>query len=161
VKFDVDTLPTVPDAPPEAGPDRALDPPLPDRGPPAEPPAAVVEGEAAVVEDVPQAAETPITAHISAAVTIRRPLLFDGNRRSLGRRSGLAMVTGADESGEDAGGGGVAPPAPPELAATDGPGVALDTGRAAEVSWGVVGSNSLMMAILSLRRPHRECQPFL
>jgi hypothetical protein len=29
VKLDVDTLPTVPDAPPEAGPDRALDPPLP------------------------------------------------------------------------------------------------------------------------------------
>jgi hypothetical protein len=30
VKLDVDTLPTVPDAPPEAGPDRALDPPPPD-----------------------------------------------------------------------------------------------------------------------------------
>jgi len=28
VKLDVDTLPTVPIAPPEAGPDRALDPPL-------------------------------------------------------------------------------------------------------------------------------------
>jgi hypothetical protein len=27
VKPDVDTLPTVPDAPPAAGPDRALDPP--------------------------------------------------------------------------------------------------------------------------------------
>jgi hypothetical protein len=26
VKLDVDMLPTVPDAPPEAGPDRALDP---------------------------------------------------------------------------------------------------------------------------------------
>jgi hypothetical protein len=33
VKPDVDTLPTVPDAPPEAGPDRALDPPPPDPGP--------------------------------------------------------------------------------------------------------------------------------
>jgi len=30
VKLDVDTLPTVPDAPPAAGPDRALDPPPPD-----------------------------------------------------------------------------------------------------------------------------------
>jgi hypothetical protein len=30
VKLDVDTLPTVPDAPPEAGPDRALDPLPPD-----------------------------------------------------------------------------------------------------------------------------------
>jgi hypothetical protein len=37
VKLDVDTLPTVPDAPPAAGPDRALDPPLPDPRPPAEP----------------------------------------------------------------------------------------------------------------------------
>jgi hypothetical protein len=35
VKLEVDTLPTVPAAPPAAGPDRALDPPLPD--PPAEP----------------------------------------------------------------------------------------------------------------------------
>jgi hypothetical protein len=33
VKPDVDTLPTVPDAPPEAGPDRALDPPPLDLGP--------------------------------------------------------------------------------------------------------------------------------
>jgi hypothetical protein len=29
VKLDVDTLPTVPDDPPAAGPDRALDPPPP------------------------------------------------------------------------------------------------------------------------------------
>lgn len=48
VKLDVDTVPTVPDAPPEAGPDRALDPPPPDPTLPAEPlPAAVTEGEAA------------------------------------------------------------------------------------------------------------------
>jgi hypothetical protein len=33
VKLDVDTLETVPDAPPEAGPDRALDPPPPDPRP--------------------------------------------------------------------------------------------------------------------------------
>ncbi|HWM96507.1 MAG TPA: hypothetical protein VNO54_05565 [Streptosporangiaceae bacterium] len=37
VKPDVDTLPTVPDDPPAAGPDRAPDPPPPDPGPPAEP----------------------------------------------------------------------------------------------------------------------------
>jgi hypothetical protein len=37
VKLDVDTLPTVPDAPPAAGPDRALDPPPPDPCPPAKP----------------------------------------------------------------------------------------------------------------------------
>jgi hypothetical protein len=32
-KLDVDTLSTVPDDPPAAGPDRALDPPPPDPGP--------------------------------------------------------------------------------------------------------------------------------
>jgi hypothetical protein len=32
VKLDVDTLPTVPDVPPAAGPDRALDPPPPGPG---------------------------------------------------------------------------------------------------------------------------------
>jgi hypothetical protein len=37
VNFGVDTVATVPDAPPAAGPDRALDPPPPDPGPPAEP----------------------------------------------------------------------------------------------------------------------------
>jgi hypothetical protein len=37
VKPDADTLATVPDAPPAAGPDRALDPPPPDPGPPAKP----------------------------------------------------------------------------------------------------------------------------
>jgi hypothetical protein len=34
VKLDVDRLSTVPDAPPAAGPDRALDPPPPDPRPP-------------------------------------------------------------------------------------------------------------------------------
>jgi hypothetical protein len=37
VKLVLDTLLTVPDAPPAAGPDRALDAPPPDTGPPAEP----------------------------------------------------------------------------------------------------------------------------
>jgi hypothetical protein len=87
VKLDVDTLPTVPDAPPEAGPDRAFDPPPPNPGPPAEPlPAAVAEGEVAVGEDVAQAAESPITPHISAAPMIHRLLLFDSNRHTAGRR---------------------------------------------------------------------------
>jgi hypothetical protein len=36
VKPDEDRLSTVPEAPPAAGPDRALDPPPPDPGPPAE-----------------------------------------------------------------------------------------------------------------------------
>jgi hypothetical protein len=130
VKLDVDTLLTVPDAPPGAGPDRALDPPPPD----PKPPAALLPGTgcpdvaeadvavAAVAEgDVAQPAESPITAHISAAATIHPLLLLDSNRRTLGRRAGLAMVTEADQSGEDAG----AAPAAPEPPATDGPDVAL------------------------------------
>jgi hypothetical protein len=141
VKLDVDTLPTVPDAPPEAGPDRALDPPPPDPRPPGVPlPAAVAEGDVAVAEDVPQAAESPITAHISTAAMIHPLLLFDSNRLTPGRRSCLAMVTETDQSGEDAGGGGGAAPVPPELPATGGPDVALETGRAGTVSWGLVGS---------------------
>jgi hypothetical protein len=135
VKPDVDTLPTVPDAPPEAGPDRALDPPPPDPRPPA---AAVGEGDVAVAEDAPQAAESPITALISAAAMIHRLLLFDSNPRTPGRSSCLAMVTEAVESGEDAAGGGAAPP--PELPATGGPDVALETGRAGTVSGGLVGA---------------------
>jgi len=75
VKLDVDTLTTVPAAPPEAGPDRALDP-----GEPL-PAAAVAEGDVAVAESGPHAAESPITAHTTAAV-IHRPLLFDGDRRT-------------------------------------------------------------------------------
>ena len=132
MKLDVDTLSTVPDAPPAAGPDRALDP---------EGDVAVAEGDVAVAEgDVAQPAESPITAHISAAAAIRPLPLFDSNRRTLGRHAWLAMVTEADESGEDAGGGGGAAPAPPELPATGGPDVALETGRAGRVSWGLVGS---------------------
>jgi len=77
VKLDVDTLLTVPDAPPEAGPDRALDPAPPDPRPPAEPlAAAVAEGDVAVADDVPQAAASPITADISTAAMIHRLLPF-------------------------------------------------------------------------------------
>jgi hypothetical protein len=59
VNFDVDTLVTVPDDPPAAGPDRALDPPPSPPPPNLEPPPAplpdalcpgVAEGEAAVAE---------------------------------------------------------------------------------------------------------------
>jgi hypothetical protein len=81
VKPDDDTLPTVPDDPPAAGPDRALDAP-PDPRAPAEPlAAAVAEGDVAVAEDVPQA-ESAITAPVSAAVMVHRLLLFDSNRRT-------------------------------------------------------------------------------
>jgi len=94
VKPDVDTLATVPAAPPEAGPDRALDAPPPDPRPPAAPLPAAEEGVAGAA-DVPQA-ESPITAHIGAAAMIHRLFLFDSNRRIAGRRSRSAMVTVAE-----------------------------------------------------------------
>jgi hypothetical protein len=56
VKLDVDTLSTVPDDPPAAGPDRALDPPRLDAGCPD-----AADGDAAVVavpEPVPAVALT-------------------------------------------------------------------------------------------------------
>jgi hypothetical protein len=58
------------------------------------------------------------------------------------------MITEADESGQDARGEGDAAPAPPELPATDGPDAALHAGPAGRVSWGLVGSKSLMMELL-------------
>jgi len=67
VKPDVDTLLTVPDAPPEAGPDRALDPR----------PAPAADGDVTVAGDVPHAAERPMTALISTATRIQRLPLFD------------------------------------------------------------------------------------
>jgi hypothetical protein len=138
VKLDVDTLPTVPDAPPAAGPDRALDPAPPDPGPPATPLLAVAEGDVAVAEgDVVQPAESPITALVSAAATTHPLLLFDSDRRTL---DGRACFTGVTQSGEEAGGRGGAAPAPPGLPATDGPDVTLETGRSGRVSRGLVGS---------------------
>jgi hypothetical protein len=50
---------------------------------------------AAAEDDAAQPAESPATAHISAAATIHPLLLFDGNRRTLGRRACSAMVTEA------------------------------------------------------------------
>jgi hypothetical protein len=98
VKLDVDTLATVPDAPPGAGFDRALDPPPPDPKPPAEPlpdpgRPAVAEGDMAVAEgDMARPTESPITAHISAAATIHPLLLLDSNRRAFGRTAAPAAA---------------------------------------------------------------------
>jgi hypothetical protein len=133
VKLDPDTLPTVPAAPPEAGPDRALDPAPPDRGPPVEPRSdsdcpVVAEEDVAVGEgDVARPTDSPITEHNTAAATIHRFLLFESNRRTLDRRAGSVMVPGADAGG-DAGGGGGPAPAVPDLPATDGSDVVLDSG---------------------------------
>ena len=64
VKLDVDTLPTVPDAPPEAGPDRALDPPLPVDPAVAELEEVELEEEAVAVPLLllPQAARIAVAA---------------------------------------------------------------------------------------------------
>jgi hypothetical protein len=139
VKLDLDTLPTVPDAPPAAGPDRAFDPPPPDRGPPAGrlPDAscpADAEGEVAKPTD------SPITGTMTAAATIRPPFVFHNNRRTFCRRPGLAAVTRADESSAPADGSGGAAPAAPELPIVDGPDVAIETGRVGRLSSGLCGS---------------------
>jgi hypothetical protein len=91
VKPDVDTVLTVPVAPPAAGPERALDPAPPDRGPPSallskDGCAAVAKGEAATVMD------SPITAHSSTAATIQPLILFDSSRYSRDRR--VSSATG-------------------------------------------------------------------
>jgi hypothetical protein len=89
VKPDADTLPTVPDEPPEAGPDRALESPPAAPGPGNPGPAApagnpeVAEGDVEVgdeeVEDAAQPAEIPMAATASAAAAIRRPRRFDSH----------------------------------------------------------------------------------
>jgi hypothetical protein len=73
VKPDAETLSTVPDAPPEAGPDRALE------APPAALPPGPGNPDVPDVEDAAQPAESPITATAIAAAAIRRPLRFDSH----------------------------------------------------------------------------------
>jgi hypothetical protein len=150
VKADEDTPVTVPDAPPAAGPDRALDPPPPDPEPPADPPPAagcpvVVDDDAAgadgdvgvAEEDVPSPTETPITALSTAAATIHMLFLFDSHRRVAGRR-GSTAGTEAEGPGNDAGGGGP-------------PGVSL----------GSLGSYSFIVALLALGSLSRDCRRLL
>jgi hypothetical protein len=112
VKLDLDTRPTVPDAPPAAGPLRALDPPPPDRGPAPPLGAGVVEEDEAVAEGaVTKPTETPIPEHISAAATIHPLLLVGSSRRTRSGRAGVAMVTGANSCvvEPDSGSPGLAP----------------------------------------------------
>jgi len=75
VKLDVDTLSTVPEAPPEAGPERALDPP-PDTGPPPKP----LPGCPAVAELEEEAIAVPLlllpqAARIAVAASKRKVTL--------------------------------------------------------------------------------------
>jgi hypothetical protein len=72
VRLDVDTLSTVPDEPPAAGPDRALDPPPGIRCPDiAGEEIAGEDDPVAADEDVAHPAHSPITAAMSAAGTTR------------------------------------------------------------------------------------------
>ena len=89
VKLDVDTLVTVPSAPPAAGPDRALDAPSPEPAPPVEPPgrwaAVVVAFDGVVVEpDAAKPTEIPVAATTSAAAGIHRLLRLVSHRRTFG-----------------------------------------------------------------------------
>jgi hypothetical protein len=64
VKLDLDTLSTVPDAPPEAGPDRALDPPAPGS------PAVAVGVALEEVELEEEAVAVPLLLPQAAKITV-------------------------------------------------------------------------------------------
>jgi hypothetical protein len=107
VNPELDTVPIVPDDPPAAGPDRALDPPPLEPGAPEAPAAgrACAEGGAEADEDeddVARPMETPVTAQISAAATIQALRLFDGNRPTRDQRGCFAWTGEADQSGDGA-----------------------------------------------------------
>jgi hypothetical protein len=90
VKLDLDTVPTVPEAPPAAGPDRAFDPPPAGPGAPAG--RLPDTGGAADAEgDVARPTESPMTGDITAVA--------NSKRRTFRRRGLLAMVTEAGSSG--------------------------------------------------------------
>jgi hypothetical protein len=142
VKLDLDTLSTVPNAPPGAGADRALDAPLAAAALATTTWLAVAEGDVATLT------ERAITADISAAAAARPFLVPASNRRAWGRRARLATGVEVDNPGEGAGGEAGTEPAPPGLVAPDGPEVVLGTVRAERVWWRFVGPKSLMMALL-------------
>jgi hypothetical protein len=147
VKLDEEMLLTVPDAPPAAGPDRALGAPL--LAVPAVMLLVEVTGCASVVEwVVASTMERPITAEITAAAATSQRRL--GTRRPLDRLACSAVGGEAGQSGDEAGGGGGVAAYPLALAAADGSDTGIDTGRLDGVSSGVVDSRSLIMALLSL-----------
>jgi hypothetical protein len=134
VKVDLETLATVPEDPPEAGADLALDPPPPNPGA-AGTVLVATTCPADAERDVTRPTETPITAINSAVARIHDLLLFDSNRRSPGRRA----CGEADRALDVARGGGGMAPAP------------LDADGSGRGSSGLVGSWSFMMAVLSRR----------
>ena len=146
MKLDLDTLPTVPDDPPAAGPDRAFEAPPADPGAPPE--CLPAAGGAAEAEgDDARPTESPITGLITAAAKSNRILFFDSSDRALGRRAFVAWGAEAKQSVEDANEGGVSV-ASPEHPAAGRPGGALGMGPSGGVSWRVGWSSSFMMALL-------------
>jgi len=121
VKPDEVTLPTVPDAPPSAGPDRALDaPPLvsglvvvpvlplvpgtapaPAAGPPPLSGKRDVAAAADTVDVVARAMDSPITAHVIAAAATHPLVLCDSTRHVLAQSPGLAGATADAFNGSD------------------------------------------------------------
>ena len=132
MKPDVDTLLTVPDAPPAAGPERAFDPPPADAVPAVETfpgtdcPVVDVAGVTVAEEDATRPTESPVTKQMSAAATIQILLRSDSCRRTLGQRVCSAMDVDVDESGEGGNGEVLALAGPSATGCSD---VALDTGR--------------------------------
>lgn len=153
MKLDVDRVLTVPAAPPEAGPDRALDAPPPNPCPPA---ALVLGGSLAAVADgdVARPKESPIAALTRAAAVIHRALLFASNRQTCRRPSCLAMGAEADQSGEEPGGGGGVASVPPEVLASNGSAVGRTTGdrKGSRGGW-LVRNRSLRRSSYSVAIP--------
>lgn len=147
VKPDLDTVATLPDAPPAAGPDRALEPPPADPCPPG---VALPETGCAAdaEEDVARPTESPITGAKTAAATIRPIFLFGSNRRTLGQPVCRAIATEADPPGADSTGKGATASDLPGPAATGGIGVALERARSGSTRRGFVDSYSFMIAVL-------------
>ena len=96
---DLDTLVTVPDDPPAAGPDRVLDPP-PD---PSAPGVWALEVGCAAdaAGDARKPTESPTMGAKNAAATMLRHFFFVSTRRTFGLRSCWAFVIAAERSGED------------------------------------------------------------
>src|SRR5580704_4054749 len=85
MKLDLATLPTVPDVPPGAGPDRAFDPAPPDpRCPLVLRPATA--GAADADDGLPRPTNSPVTEPTIAAATMRPRRIFASDRHALGRR---------------------------------------------------------------------------
>ncbi len=139
VKPDLDTLLTVPDEPPAAGPERALDPPPTNRGPPAGT-LLDVDGAADAGEDSTRPRESPMMGTNSVAATMVRHFFFVSNGRTLARGTNLVVGIEADRSAKDEGGESASAPA--LLAAAEGPDVVFGAGRLGRWSWFVASRSS-------------------